>query len=47
MRSNGVAVHAEERHSDERAVAAQTQDSVAQLKCSMVLFGVPLVKVNV
>lgn len=47
MRANRVGVHTKERDGDERAIAAKTQDSVAQLERSLMLIRIALVEIDV
>jgi hypothetical protein len=47
MRAHWTSVDAEEGDRHESPVAAETQDSIAQFKGSMMLFGIVLMKVDV
>ena len=47
MRTNRVGVDAEERDGNERAVAAQAQDGVAELEGGVVFVGIALVEVDI
>ena len=45
--SDGVCVHTEKRDSDERTIPPQPKNGITQLKCGVMLVGIPLVKVDV
>ena len=47
MRTNRVGVDAEERDSNECAVATQAQDGVAELERGVVFVGIALVEVDI